>query len=150
MNIIKDLRAYIDILKKEDEVIFVDAEVDPYLEIAEIHRRVIEKGGPALFFRNIQGSKFPVVTNLFGTERRIDLAFGKRPVRFVNDAVKFAEKLLPPDISKLWSGKGLLMQGLKIGTKKIKTAPVLENLQQPPRLTELPMLTSWHSDGGGR
>lgn len=148
MNIINDLRAYIDILKREDEVIFIDAEINPYLEIAEIHRRVIEKGGPALFFRNVQGSKFPVVTNLFGTERRIDLAFGKRPVRFVNDAVKFAEKLLPPDISKLWSGKGLLMQGLKIGTKKIKTAPVLENLQQPPRLTELPMLTSWHSDGG--
>ncbi|MEN8264426.1 MAG: UbiD family decarboxylase [Nitrospirota bacterium] len=148
MNIIKDLRTYIDILKREDEVIFVDAEVDPYLEIAEIHRRVIEKGGPALFFGNIKGSKFPVVTNLFGTERRIDLAFGKRPVRFVNEAVKFAERLLPPDISKLWSGKGLLMQGLKIGTKKIKTAPILENLQQPPHLRELPMLTSWHSDGG--
>lgn len=148
MNIIKDLRAYIDILKKENEVIFIDEPVDPYLEIAEIHRRVIEKGGPALFFRNVQGSKFPVVTNLFGTEHRIDFAFGKRPVRFVRDAVKLAEKLLPPDMKKLWSGKGLLMQGLKIGTKKNKSAPILENVQRPPRLTELPMLTSWHSDGG--
>jgi UbiD family decarboxylase len=148
MHTINDLRSYIDILKREDEVIYVDTLVDPYLEIAEIHRRVIEKGGPALFFRNVQGSKFPVVTNLFGTERRIDLAFGKRPVKFVNDMVKFAEKLLPPDFHKLWSGKGLLMQGMKIGTKKIKAAPVLENLQRPSRLTELPMLTSWHSDGG--
>jgi UbiD family decarboxylase len=148
VNIIKDLRAYIEILKKENEVLFVDTPVDPYLEIGEIHRRVIEKGGPALFFRNVQGSKFPVVTNLFGTERRIDLAFGKRPVRFVNDAVKLAERFLPPDMKKLWGGKGLLMQGLKIGTKKNKSAPILENLQRPPRLTELPMLTSWHSDGG--
>jgi UbiD family decarboxylase len=109
VNIIKDLRAYIEILKKENEVLFVDTPVDPYLEIGEIHRRVIEKGGPALFFRNVQGSKFPVVTNLFGTERRIDLAFGKRPVRFVNDAVKLAERFLPPDMKKLWGGKGLLM-----------------------------------------
>ncbi len=148
VSIIKDLRAYIDVLKKEHEVIFVDTPVDPFLEIAEIHRRVIDRGGPALFFRNVQGSNFPVVTNLFGTERRIELAFGKRPVRFVNDAVRLAEKLLPPDMKKLWSGKGVFMQGLKIGTKKNKSAPILENIQRPPRLTELPMLTSWHSDGG--
>lgn len=148
MNILKDLRAYIEVLKKENEIIFIDAPVDPCLEIAEIHRRVIEKGGPALFFRNVQGSSFPVVTNLFGTERRIDLAFGKRPVKFVNDAVKFAERVLPPDMHKLWNGKGLFMQGLKIGTKKIKNAAILEHLQKPSRLTELPMLTSWHSDGG--
>ncbi len=148
MNIIKDLRAYLEVLKKEDEIIYIDTPVDPCLEIAEIHRRVIEKGGPALFFRNVQGSTFPVVTNLFGTERRIDLAFGKRPVRFVNDTVKFAERILPPDMHKLWSGKGLFMQGLRIGTKKAKNPAILENLQRPPRLTELPMLTSWHSDGG--
>jgi len=148
VNIIKDLRIYIDILKKENEVIFIDTSVDPYLEIAEVHRRVIEKGGPALFFRNVKGSKFPVVTNLFGTERRIDIAFGKRPVRFVNDAAKLAEQLLPPDVKKLWGGKSLFMQGLKIGTKKNKNAPILENIQRPPRLTELPMITSWHSDGG--
>ena len=116
MNIINDLRAYIEVLKREGEIIFIDTPVDPCLEIAEIHRRVIEKGGPALFFSNIQGSTFPVVTNLFGTERRIDLAFGKRPVKFVNDTVKFAERLLPPDMHKLLSGKGIFMQGLKIGT----------------------------------
>jgi len=148
MHIIKDLRIYIDILKKENEVIFIDLAVDPYLEIAEIHRRVIEKGGPALFFRNIKGSRFPVVTNLFGTKRRIELAFGKRPERFIHDAVKLAGDLMPPDLKKLWSRKGLFLQGLKIGTKKNRSAPILENLQRPPRLTELPMLTSWHSDGG--
>ena len=146
--ILKDLRAYIEVLKKEDEVLFIDIPVDPYLEIAEIHRRVIEKGGPALFFRNVQGSKFPVVTNLFGTQKRMDLAFGKRPVKFVNDVANFAERFLPPDMNKLWSGKGLLMQGMKIGTTKIKNAAILENLQQPPKLTKLPMLTSWRSDGG--
>ncbi|UCD35700.1 MAG: UbiD family decarboxylase [Nitrospiraceae bacterium] len=148
MTIMKDLRAYLDVLIKEKELIFVDAPVDPYLEIAEIHRRVIEKGGPALFFRSVQGSRFPVVTNLFGTERRIDLAFGKRPVRFVHDAVKLAETFLPPDLKKLWGGRGLFAQGLRIGTKKKKSAPILENMQRPPRLTELPLLTSWLSDGG--
>ena len=148
MTAIKDLHMFIEILKKENEMLLVETQVDPYLEIAEIHRRVIEKGGPALFFTNVKGSKFPVTTNLFGTERRMDLAFGKRPVKFVNDIVKLAESILPPDIKKLWNGRNIFRQGLKIGLKKTKDAPILENLQRPPRLSGLPMLTSWHSDGG--
>ena len=71
MTAIKDLHIFIDILKKENELLLVETSVDPCLEIAEIHRRVIEKGGPALLFTNVKGSKFPVVTNLFGTERRM-------------------------------------------------------------------------------
>lgn len=148
MNIIQDLHAYIDILKREHEIIFIDAPVDPFLEIAEIHRRVIQKGGPALFFSNIKGSRFPVVTNLFGTKRRIELAFGTRPVKFIQQAVKLAENVFPPDIRKIWRVKGLVLQGMKLGIKKQKNAPVLDRVQQPPRLSELPMLTSWHSDGG--
>ena len=51
------------------------------LEVAEIHRRVIAAEGPALLFTNVQGSDFPLVTNLFGTARRAELAFGARPER---------------------------------------------------------------------
>ncbi len=148
MTAIKDLHTFIDVLKRENELLIVEKLVDPFLEIAEIHRRVIEKGGPAIFFTNVKGSRFPVATNLFGTEKRMDLAFGKRPVKFVNDVVKLAETILPPDIKKLWHGRNIFRQGLNIGLKKIKNAPVLENRQRPPRLSELPMLTSWHSDGG--
>ncbi|HCA58542.1 MAG TPA: hypothetical protein DEP46_11215, partial [Blastocatellia bacterium] len=38
----QNLRSFIDVLRKEGEIVEVSAEVDPYLEIAEIHRRVIE------------------------------------------------------------------------------------------------------------
>ena len=74
----------------------IDAQVDPYLEIAEIHRRVIARGGPALLFTNVVNSDFPVVTNLFGTSRRMELAFGSRPQQFVKDLVRAAETLMPP------------------------------------------------------
>ncbi|NBX47614.1 MAG: 4-hydroxybenzoate decarboxylase, partial [Chloroflexi bacterium] len=72
------LRDLIDLYRREGEIVEVTAPVDPYLEIAEIHRRVIAAGGPALLFRSPKGSAFPVVTNLFGTMRRIELAFGRR------------------------------------------------------------------------
>ena len=45
------------------------------LEIAEIHRRVLASAGPALLFTHVEGADFPCVTNLFGTARRVDLAF---------------------------------------------------------------------------
>src|SRR5436190_2524030 len=96
----KNLRTFIDALRQENEIVEIEAEVDPYLEIAEIHRRVIEEQGKALFFKNVKGSRFPVVTNLFGTVKRIDLAFSKRPQDFVRRAVEMVEVLLPPKPKK--------------------------------------------------
>ena len=72
------------------------APVDPVLEAAEIHRRVIAAGGPALVFRNVTGSDFPLVTNLFGTARRAELAFGERPLRLIKRLVNLAETIMPP------------------------------------------------------
>jgi len=80
-----NLRTFLDLLSRENEIVNVEAEVDPYLELAEVHRRVIAEGGPALLFKRVKGSRYPVVTNLFGTRRRIDLAFGD--LRTLNDGL---------------------------------------------------------------
>ena len=71
-----DLRAFIGQLQRDHSIVTVDAPVDAHLEVAEIHRRVIAAGGPALLFTNVGGSDFRLVTNLFGTARRAELAFG--------------------------------------------------------------------------
>jgi UbiD family decarboxylase len=145
---ILNLRDFLDILKKNDQLLVIDAEVDPYLEIAEIHRRVIARQGPALLFTKVKGSSFPVVTNLFGTNRRLELAFGNRPLDFVRKLVELVEHSMPPKFSTFWQARSLLGQGLKVGLKTVRKAPVMECRQHPARLTELPMLTSWHTDGG--
>ncbi len=146
-KIITDLRQFIDILRAEDELLVIEDEVDPYLEIAEIHRRVISRGGPALFFNNVRGSVFPVATNLFGSGKRMDLAFGARPRRFVTELVRNLENL---DFSpaRLWQMRGVARSAMKLGLRKVKKAPILDNCQIPPRLGELPLLTSWETDGG--
>ena len=64
-----DLRTFIDALHRDRDVVTVDTPVDPHLEAAEIHRRVIAAGGPALIFTNVKGSRFRLATNLFGTAR---------------------------------------------------------------------------------
>src|SRR5438876_8308774 len=110
----KNLRTFLDLLARENDIITVETEVDPYLELAEIHRRVIERGGPALLFKRVKGSRFPVVTNLFGTKKRIDLAFGPRPEQFVKDLVRVAETLLPPRLGELWQHRSLARDFLKL------------------------------------
>ncbi len=144
----RNLRSFIDLLRRENEIIEITAEVDPYLEIAEIHRRVIEEGGKALLFRNVKGSDFPLVTNLFGTSRRIELAFGPKPLEFVKRAVHAVEELLPPRLGKLWSFRDLGFTAAKLGTRTIKNAPALESRQSTVDLEKLPLIQLWHEDGG--
>ena len=53
----------------------IKEEIDPYLEMAEIQRRLYEVRGPAVFFEKVKGSPFPAVCNLFGTEARSNFIF---------------------------------------------------------------------------
>ena len=142
------LRTFLDSLKRENEIIEIKTEVDPYLELAEIHRRVIDRTGPALLFSRVKGSRYPVVTNMFGTSRRIDLAFGPKPERLVRDMVHVAESILPPKPAELWKYKSIGLDMLKLGTTNTDRAPVLQVVDRPARLDQLPVLTTWQEDGG--
>ncbi|QQS42058.1 MAG: UbiD family decarboxylase [Acidobacteriota bacterium] len=144
----KNLRTFLDSLDRENELKEINAQVDPHLEIAEIHRRVIDEGGPALLFTNVRGSEFPVVTNLFGTARRIELGFGTMPKDFVRRAVEMVEVLLPPKPRELWQYKDMAWTGLKLGTRKKSYGPVTEGRIDPTDLEKLPLLQLWPEDGG--
>jgi UbiD family decarboxylase len=143
-----NLRSFLDLLRIEKDLVTIDTEVDPYLELAEVHRRVIERGGPALLFKRVQGSSYPVVTNLFGTAKRIELAFGPKPEKFVKELVGVAEALLPPNRAELWKHRSLVRDFLKLGTKTVSRGAVTEVIDRPGQLTALPVLTTWQKDGG--
>ncbi|MGC1933460.1 MAG: menaquinone biosynthesis decarboxylase, partial [Candidatus Acidiferrales bacterium] len=69
----RDLRDFLSRLEKEGELKRISVEVDPILEITEITDRVTKAGGPALLFEHPKGSRVPVVINLLGSERRMNL-----------------------------------------------------------------------------
>jgi UbiD family decarboxylase len=143
-----DLRAFLDRLTRDGELAVVDAPVDANQEVAEIHRRVIAAGGPALLFTNVKGAGFPLVTNLFGTARRAELAFGERPLRLIQRLVELAETLLPPTPARLWGARDVGRELLRVGLTRTRRGPVVEVLESPPRLDRLPVLTCWPEDGG--
>ena len=143
-----DLRAFLDTLRRADDVVTVEAEVDPHLEAAEIHRRVIAAGGPALIFNNVARSDFRLVTNLMGTARRAELAFGERPLQLIKRIVELAETLLPPSAAGLWGARDVAMDLIKVGTRRVDKGPIIERDTTNVRLDRLPALTCWPEDGG--
>ncbi len=139
---------FLDELRRRHLLVEVSAPVNPYLEAAEIHRRVIAEGGPALLFTNIQGSPFPLATNLFGTEERVELAFGPRPEALVREIATLPHELMPPTLSKLWQKRSLWADLAHVGLTTVSDAPITEVIDTPPHLTKLPLLTTWKEDGG--
>jgi 4-hydroxybenzoate decarboxylase subunit C len=144
----RSLRTFLDLLIREKEIVAIETQVDPYLEAAEVHRRVVDSSGPALLFRQVKGSRYPTVTNLFGTQRRIELAFGPKPESFVRNLVHIADSLLSLRGSELWKHRSLGLDLLRLGTRNVTPAPVTEIMDRPARLDDLPVLTTWQEDGG--
>ncbi len=146
----RDLRDFLKRLEKEGELKRITAEVDPVLEITEINDRVVKAGGPALLFENPKGSRIPVVTNLVGTERRMNLALEVDSLTEVADRIS--------SFLDMQSAQGLL--------NKMKMLPKLAELgsffpktvrsgecQEVVRtddfsLRYFPILQCWPQDGG--
>ena len=143
-----NIRDYLDCLSKEGELRVIDEIIDPHLELAEIQRRVVARQGPALLFSRVAGTDFPVVTNLFGTRRRLDLAFGDGPSLFIKRIIRAAEEMMAPSLSKLWNYRDLGKQAIRLGTRTRGSGPVLQRSIKPPRLGMLPRIKSWPEDGG--
>lgn len=142
------LRDFLSLLRDGQQLVEIDALVDPALELAEIHRRVIAAGGPAILFKNVKGSPFPVVTNLFGTRARVEIAFGATAKSLTAQLARLPTDLFPPSLGKLWKERKLLAQLCRVGTSRTRQAPVLAQEQSPVALGTLPMITSWKEDGG--
>jgi 3-polyprenyl-4-hydroxybenzoate decarboxylase and related decarboxylases len=62
-------------LEKAGELIRIQDEVDPYLEMAAIHLRIHEQKGPAILFERVKGTRYRCVSNLFGTLERSKYIF---------------------------------------------------------------------------
>lgn len=142
-----NLRVFIKALYEANEIVEIHEEVDPYLELAEIHRRIAAANGPALLFKNVKGSSFPVVTNLFGSQKRVQLAFQNRPEELISHLISLLVKDFPPKPSQLWKNRSILSKLFKVGLKK-SSSFVLQEKMKEVDLEKLPILTSWPEDGG--
>ena len=141
-----DLRSWIDLLRREGELVEIEAEVDPYLEITEIVDRTVKTGGPALLFRNVKGSEHPLLINQFGTERRMSLAFGEASLDAVGRKIEDVLELQPPQglVEKV-KGLGKLKRLADSMPKTVGSGPCQELVLEPD-LDALPIQHCWPGD----
>ena len=149
-----DLRAFIDLLERERELVRVSAEVDPYLEIAEIADRASKAHGPALLFTRPQrppGAAGPapsVLMNQFGSYRRLELALGAPLDELAARIAGLVELQVPRSLIGKVKALGQLRELASYGPRIVKKAAFREVIVEPPDLSRLPVLTTWPADGG--
>lgn len=92
------LRQFIDTLEKNNDVIRIKRSVSTELEISRLtdEQSKSERGGKALYFENVRGSVFPVVTNIFGSLQRIQLALGVKDLDEIAHRISAFTKFHPP------------------------------------------------------
>lgn len=143
MSAYRSLRACVADLERSGHLARIDVEIDPHLEAAEIQRRVFAAGGPALFFTRVKGSRFPMVSNLFGTPERTRFLF--------RDTLARVKKLVslradPGAVARRpWRYLDLLRAGWHARPKLVSSGPVMA---QEIAIGELPQQVSWPGDGG--
>src|SRR3990172_6499995 len=98
---LSDLRSFVTYLERTGRLKRVTVPVDPVLEISEILQRVVREQGPALLFERPKGSDIPLVTNLFGTMDRMELALGHHPQAIGSELVDALQRLNPPSLGAL-------------------------------------------------
>ena len=151
----KSLTDFIEKLESAGELIRISTSVSSELEIAEITDRMVktEGGGKALLFENTDKG-FPVLTNLYGSERRMAMALGVEKLSDISERFdnligtvtspkeNFIDKLrLLPLLGEAsqWfprkrSGRGECQQVVLTG--------------EEANLSLLPILKCWPHDGG--
>jgi 4-hydroxy-3-polyprenylbenzoate decarboxylase len=137
------LRECVDDLARHRQVIRIESPIDAHLEAAAIHRRVHAAGGPAIYFANVAGCRFPMVSNLFGTMERIRFMF-RDSLAGVERLVKLKAKpqAAMREPSKYWRAP---LDAYHMLPKYVGSGPVLD---QQIRVSDLPQMQSWPRDGG--
>lgn len=146
----RDLRDFLSRLEREGELHRITAEVDPVLEITEITDRVTKAGGPALLFEHPKGSRVPVVINLLGSQRRMNLALEVSEIEEVAQRVRSFLDVQTPQgfLDKV----KMLPKLAELGSffpKTVKSGPCKDVVRKEDlSLSDFPILKCWPQDGG--
>ena len=130
-------------LERTGQLLRLDHQVDPYLEVAEIQRRVFRAGGPAILFTRVKGCRFPLLGNLFGTMERVRYIF--------RDSLEMVAKLatLQVDPADLMRRPRLYIKApwwaWYARPKAVGSGAVLAH---ETSIDQLPQIVSWPGDGG--
>jgi len=146
----ESLSEYVSALEKAGDLLRIRTQVNVDLELAEILRRVTYRNGPALIFENVDGYKMPVAGNLFGSEKRMQIALEEDNFENLGNRIS---NLLNVDIPRGLIEKVRALPRLAeisgFAPHVVKRGPVMDFVEKEnPSLSFLPALKSWPKDAG--
>jgi 4-hydroxy-3-polyprenylbenzoate decarboxylase len=150
----RDLREFMSGLEGLGELKHVAEPVSARLEMTAVSDFVLRAGGPALLFCTPVGYKIPVLTNLFGTPRRVALGMGATEVGDLRDVGRMLASLKEPEPPKGLKDTGRLLQMAKalwdMKPNAVRRAACHEQVLEANDidLGRLPVQTCWPGDAG--
>ncbi len=147
----KDLQAFLKRLESKHELARIDEPLDPYLEIAEVTDRASKGYGPALLFTHVKNSKFPVLTNLYGSYERMHETLEVDSLDDVAEQIlEFIEIEKPDGIVKKLQMLPKLARMANIFPKHVSSGRCQDVVLtgEDVDLAMLPVLTTWPQDAG--
>jgi len=146
----ESLGDYLRALDGAGEVKRIKASVDIDLEVAEILRRTMYSGGPALLFENIEGYDMPILGNAFGSLRRMQIALGTEKFEELGRRNVKMMTMEPPSgmVQKLRAIPRLqaISSYAPYVVKKGSVEEIVET--SSPTLSAFPVTKSWPKDAG--
>ena len=150
----RDLREFIHGLEAVGELRRVSLPVSPVLEMTALSDKVLRQEGPALLFEKPTGFNTPVLSNLFGTPRRVALGMGADSLQELRDVGRLLASLKEPEPPKGLKDAGRLVHMLKslwdmkpqVLRRGACQDEVLEGAEV--NLKYLPIQTCWPGDIG--
>tara|TARA_B100000614_G_scaffold255209_1_gene271823 strand:+ start:274 stop:2004 length:1731 start_codon:yes stop_codon:yes gene_type:complete len=137
------LRSVLAKLKSSGELITINEEIDPNLDIATRHLQEFRNKGKALLFKKVKGSKYSAVSNIFGTLYRSKLLFPKGILEDIKALIGFKINPLSALKNPIKSIK-IIYKAYYAIPKKVNFPSNFEEI----KISDLPQIKSWPNDGG--
>lgn len=145
----RDLHEFISMLEGAGELKRITEPVSPVLEIPEISDRLAKRGGPAVLFTNVPGYDMPVLTNMFGSRRRVEMALGDDSAAVtVRLESLLAIPASPAGLVDKIRALPRLAELASFFPKVVRRGPCQEVVPEDFSLEELPVLWCWPGDAG--
>jgi len=138
------LKSCVKDLEANGMLVKVTEEIDPFLEMAAVHLRVYEAGGPAVFFQNVKDCRYSSLSNLFGSLERSKFIF-RDTLEVVERLIEIKNNPLSALKSPIKNGKAFVAAAKALPLRNPSEKPVLRNTIA---VADLPLITHWPKDGG--
>ncbi len=117
----QDLRSFIEMVRNEEgEILQVNKEMSPHFQIPAVVTKLEQQNlDPVVLCNNVQGSRMPIITNVFASRKRLALSLGCEEAELNAVYREREDKRLKPVMVSEGPVQEVIITGEKINVKEL-------------------------------